>query len=72
MTLLPDWKRVLRRAWSIRLVLISGALSISDVLLSLWLQVRPSLWLAVASGLISIAAIVARLVPQRELHEEPK
>ena len=70
MKLLPNWREILRNAWSVRFVVASGLLSAADVILSLWFQVRPTFWLAVASGTISILALVARLVPQKSLHKE--
>ncbi len=68
MKLVADWRRVLKRAWSIRLMILAGLLSGIEVILSLpdialyldW----PQGIFAAASGLATMAAFVARLLAQ--------
>ena len=69
MQLLPDWAVVLRRAWSIRLMLLAGILSGAEVALPLLGDSLPipDHAFAALSGLTVCAAFVARLVAQREM-----
>lgn len=68
MKLLPDWKRIVRQAWSIRLMLLAGALSGAEVVLPLLGDVLP--WSrttgAAVTGLVVAAAFVTRLLAQPE------
>ena len=67
--LLPDWRDIVRRAWSIRLILLAGLLTGCEAVLSAagtdWLPgpqwVRMVLLFAVLG-----AAFVARLVAQQD------
>ncbi|QKV18706.1 hypothetical protein [Oricola thermophila] len=68
MRLLNDWRRVLRRAWSIRLIVIAGVLSGAEVALPLVgkaVAIPPGVF-AAASGIVTAAAFVARLLAQKE------
>lgn len=69
MNLLPDWRHILRRAWSIRLIVLAGLLSGIEVLLPLagpdWLGLPEGLF-AGLSALAAALAFVARLMAQRE------
>lgn len=67
MTLIPKWKTVLARAWSVWLMILAGGLSGAEVALSMigpdQLGVEPGLFAALA-GLTSAAALVARILAQ--------
>jgi len=65
MKLVSDWSRVLRRAWSIRLVLLAGAFSAAEVALPFFEPSIPTGLFAAASGLAAGGAFVARLVAQK-------
>ncbi|KFL25081.1 hypothetical protein JP74_21365 [Devosia sp. 17-2-E-8] len=69
--LLPDWKRVLRHAWSIRLILLAGLLSGLEVAQPLVADILPipSLTFAVLAMMVTAAAFVARLMAQKSLIE---
>lgn len=69
MTLLSDWRDVLRRAWSIRLILLAGLLSGLEVALPLLDGVvdLPRGLFAALSMAMTAGAFVARLVAQREV-----
>lgn len=67
----PEWRRVLRHAWSIRLMLLAGLLSAGE---AAWPLLGGELPIAVSTaalinGAIVGAAFVARLLAQRELPE---
>lgn len=73
MQLLADWKTVLRKAWSVRLLLVAAALSAIEVGLTFvreFLPVPPG-WFAVASIAITFAALYARLVAQNSMRDRP-
>ena len=66
MKLRHDWKAILQKAWSIRLMLIVAVFSGLEVampLLNGLLPVPPALF-AVLSGLTVMGAVVARLLQQ--------
>jgi Kef-type K+ transport system membrane component KefB len=68
MNLVPHWRRVLKRAWSIRLMILAGLLSGVEVILGLpdiqlWLDWQPGIF-AGLSFLATAAAFVARLLAQ--------
>ncbi len=66
--LLPDWKQVVRRAWSIRLMLLAGLLSGLETILPIVMEVVPwPRW--IASTVISLVvglAFVTRLMAQQD------
>ena len=70
MKLLDNWQQIIRHAWSIRLIILAALLSGAEVVLSLvtpgWLGV-PAGTFAILSGVVSVLALVARLIAQKEL-----
>lgn len=70
MQLLANWRNILTRAWSFRLIVLSGLLSGAEVALPIFqqsmepLQIIPPGAFAVAAILTSAAAAVARVVAQ--------
>lgn len=70
MTLLPDWRRILRRAWSMRLMLLAGLLSGAEAILPLFVDALPRGMFAAATLMVIPAAMVARVVAQQELRDE--
>jgi len=66
--LLPDWRDILRHAWSIRLLLVAGILSGCEVALSAfgsdWMPV-PRWVSALVVMLVTMGALVARLLAQK-------
>lgn len=67
--LLPDWRQILRRAWSIRLMLLAGLLSGAEVVLPLFGDSLPRALFAALSLLAVMGAFVARLVAQQGLSQ---
>jgi hypothetical protein len=66
MHLVPDAGKILRHAWSIRLILAAAVLSGLEVALAIagpFLPVRPGVFAAV-SMLVTMGAFVARFVAQ--------
>lgn len=68
MRLVADWRRVLRRAWSIRLMILAGLLSGVEVALPLadGLLPVPAGVFAALSALTTAGAFVARLLAQKD------
>lgn len=66
--LIDDWSRVLRRAWSIRLILLAALLSGVEVALPILDAVIefPRGWFAAASAFVTMAALVARIIAQKD------
>lgn len=66
--LLPDWKRIMRRAWSIKLMILAGLLSGLEAILPIVMDATPwPRWLA--STVISLVvglAFVTRLMAQQD------
>lgn len=74
MRLIDNWRAVLHRAWSVRLIAAAVLLAVLDigsvVLEALGMMVDRPAWsiaLRSLSALCGVAAFVARLVAQREL-----
>ncbi|WP_054075444.1 DUF7940 domain-containing protein [Comamonas testosteroni] len=70
--LLDDWRRVLRRAWSIRFSLLASAFTAAEVVVPLFgdvlLDVMPRGAFVLLAFAASIGATVARIVAQPEMH----
>ena len=70
--LLDDWRRVLRRAWSIRFSLLAAAFTAAEVVVPLFgdvlLNVMPRGAFVLLAFAASIGATVARIVAQPEMH----
>ena len=62
--LVDGWARVLRRAWSVRLALISAALSGVEFALPYFAPEKSSGKFAALAGIVSVSAAVARIVAQ--------
>ena len=67
--LLPDWRRLIRRAWSLRLILLAGLLTGCEAVLSAagteWLPVPVWARMVILFGVLG-AAFVARLLAQKD------
>lgn len=71
MRLVENWRLLLRRAWSVRLMLLAGVLSGAEVVLPLvCADVLPVGVFAVLSFLVTAGAMVARVVAQDGVHNE--
>lgn len=67
--LVRNWRQVLKRAWSVRLMLIAGLLSgleFAIPYLDGYVDIPPRLF-ALLSGLTVAAAFVARLLAQKDV-----
>ena len=68
MELIEDWRKVLRKAWSIRLIILAAILNGAEVCVSIWHPKGiPNGVFASMAGAISIAAFLARFAAQKEM-----
>ena len=65
MKLIDDWKKILKKAWSIRLLVIAGLLSGVEIILPLLVDSFPKGVFAALSFVFTAAAFVARIVAQK-------
>ena len=74
MNLVANWRRVLKHAWSIRLIILAGVLSGAEVALSLPdIEARldwPHGIFAALSAITTAAAFIARLTAQGSVHDD--
>jgi hypothetical protein len=62
-----DWRQIVRKAWSIRFMLLAFALTMAEVMLPFFSDAVPPRAFALLSGLAVAGAFVARLVAQRDV-----
>ena len=62
--LLEDWRRIARRAWSIRLSIVAAVFTAAEVVVPLFGDVLPRGVFVLLAFIASIGAAVARLVAQ--------
>jgi uncharacterized protein (DUF58 family) len=69
--LIPDWRRVLRYGWSVRLIALAAVLTGLEAILPFAPQLLPAWfrveWLAALQFLIVMSALIARFVAQRKV-----
>ena len=66
---LPNWRDIVRFAWSWRLMAVAVALSVLEVGLPFFSDKLPHGLFAALSGLITVGAMVARVVAQKRLSD---
>lgn len=67
MKLYDNWREIIRRAWSVRLMIVAGLLSGVEVVLPFFAHELPHGLFAALSGVSVAAAFVARLVAQKDV-----
>ena len=70
MTLVPNWKAIVRKAWSVRLILLAGLLSGVEAAMPFINDQMPRGVFAVASLLVTGAAFVARILAQQDINHD--
>ena len=65
--LLEDWRKIARRAWSIRLSIVAAVFTAAEVVVPLFGDVLPRGAFVLFAFIASIGAAVARLVAQPEV-----
>lgn len=70
MKLLPDWKLILRKAWSVRLIVLAAIFSAAEVVVPLFYDAMPRNTFALLSGVTTAAALMARVIMQKDVPNE--
>ena len=66
--LLDDWRKIARRAWSVRLSIVAAIFTAAEVVVPLFGDVLPRGVFVLLAFAASIGAAIARLVAQPEMH----
>lgn len=69
MKLLADWKDILKKAWSIRLMILAGLLTGAEMILPMFSDAIPNKLFAVLTFVCVSLALVARLLAQNEVEQ---
>lgn len=64
MQLIPNWREVISHAWSMRLIAIAAVLEAIEVALPFFSDAFPTGVFSVVGLLVSVGALVARLIAQ--------
>lgn len=64
MHLVPNWRAVISHAWSMRLIAIAAVLEAVEVALPYFSDAIPNGMFSITGLLVSVAALVARLIAQ--------
>jgi hypothetical protein len=70
MILARGWRDILKKAWSIRLMILAGLLSGVEVVLPLFMHDLPRGLFAVLSMVTISAAFITRLMAQRNMNDD--
>lgn len=62
-----DWKNILKRAWSVRWMVLAALFSTAEVIAPLFSDVVPRSVFAVLSGLAVGGGVVARVMVQKDV-----
>lgn len=67
MTLNENWRLLLRKAWSVRLMLVAFVFTAAEVMLPFFSDAVPPRLFAVMSGIAVAGAFVSRLIAQKDM-----
>lgn len=67
MRLYPNWREILRKAWSIRFGVLATIFTVMQVIVPIYSDALPRDLFAVLTGVATVGVIVARLVWQQEV-----
>lgn len=70
MRLHQDWKRIVKKAWSFRLLLIAGLLSGCEVVLPYYSDSFPRSMFAILSIVVTLLATIARVTSQNGFNDD--
>lgn len=70
MKLAPNWRSIIRRAWSFRLALVAAALGGVEIALPLFSDTMPRGWFLAASVTVTVLAAAARIVAQPGMDDD--
>lgn len=67
MKLYTNWKEIVRKAWSIKFIILAGILSASEVILPLFFDYFDRGTFAVLSFVAVSGAFITRLIAQKDI-----
>lgn len=67
MKLLPDWKRIAKKAWSMRLMAVAAFFSGCEAVLPFVNDVLSPRPLAIVAFVVVVGAMITRLMVQKEI-----
>lgn len=67
MKLYDNWRQIVRKAWSVRLMVLAFVFTMIEAMLPLFSHSVPPKLFAMLSGLAVAGAFVARLVAQKDV-----
>ena len=70
MELIEDWRKVLKHAWSIRLIILAGILSGLEVILPMFTDMIPGKLFAILSMVVTALAFVTRVIAQPKMRNK--
>lgn len=65
--LTPEWKLILTKAWSVRLMAIAAVLSAAELTLPLFRESVGGFWFALINLAVVAAAIFTRVLAQKDM-----
>lgn len=68
MTLIANWKQVLKRSWSVWCAVIAGLAGSAQMVLPLFQDAIPRAPFAILTVLAAVAGIAGRIIEQKDLH----
>jgi hypothetical protein len=66
MRLVYNWREILRKAWSVRFMVLAGALTAAEVVVPLFAEDMPRNVFAVLSAVSVTGALIARVYAQKD------
>ena len=69
MKLIENWKQVIKKAWSIRLILLATVLSGIEAMMPAFEASFPKGVFAAASGVVTAIALLARVLVQKDTED---
>ena len=67
MKLYTNWKEIVKKAWSIKFIILAGVLSASEVILPLFFDYFDRGTFAILSFIAVSGAFVSRLIAQKDI-----
>lgn len=67
MTLNENWRLLLRKAWSVRFMVMAFVFTMAEVMLPFFSDAVPPRLFAVMSGIAVAGAFVSRLIAQKDM-----
>ena len=67
MTLHDNWRDLIRKAWSVKFMVLAFLLTMAEVMLPFFSDAVPPRTFALLSGLAVAGAFVSRLIAQKDL-----